>query len=170
MSAKYPLSRHTTQITLERYSNLSPGIGFKLATRYGWTPLHTAVCTGDPRLVSFILAQEDVDVNFPATTDFENNRPPDGVIETELCKEPFDDFIKENTKGASPLHFACMFGHVDIIKILIDHGASYFVLDELNRRPIQYFQSAGPALAVYQDLYKLWYRRTALLDITSKYE
>lgn len=40
------------------------------------------------------------------------------------------------TSGSTPLHAACFYGHLNIVKYLIDHGADYFILNRANETPI----------------------------------
>lgn len=109
-----------------------------------------------------------VDVNAAITVDFDENQPSLAIIESELCKAPPKGLATGATKGASPLHLACMFGNAEIIKLLLDNGASFVAQDAQRRRPIQYFQlspSSEATLRMYHELYNIWCKKLLSLDL-----
>ena len=148
------------------YTRLAPSLNCNAASCFGWFPIHVAVLTEDPQLVAFILAQPGVEVNVHMEADFEISPPPLDVVKSEFCKNP----VIENTKGATPLHYACMIANEEIINLLVEKGASYTAVDEQRRRPIEYFQlqpSTEPVLKMYNDMFQLWLKKTYMLDLAS---
>lgn len=165
MSASTVHQMATDSSFSERYTRLAPSIGCSFRS-FGWTPLHVAVLTENPKLVSFILSQPTVDVNAPLETDFKDDPPALEIVRSEFCKSPLVDC----TKGATPLHYACLIANDEIIKLLVGKGASYTLVDDQRRRPIEYFQlgpSTEPVLKMYNDMFQIWLKKSYLLDLNS---
>ena len=116
----------------------------------GWYPLHVAVLTGDLELVRSLLTRPKVDVNAEYdSTSFDVNK------ERELGS------VIDNADGATPLHFACMTGSIDMVRLLVEHGATMNAKDNRRRKPIEYFDfdQHSEAIATFKDLYGLWKER-----------
>ena len=119
----------------------------------GWFPLHAAVLSGDRELVNMVLDCSEVDVNAvrkPASDDLDSATSAD--LRHELGTRVVD------TDGATPLHYACMTGNIEIIRLLVDHGADFKAKDKKQRKPIDYFNLDKhlDAVAVYREMYDQW--------------
>ncbi|OCB83997.1 hypothetical protein A7U60_g8668 [Sanghuangporus baumii] len=64
----------------------------------------------------------------------------------------------DGINGATPLHLTCMIANVDIIRLLVDHGAFFKAKDAEQREPIEYFDTheQSDAIAVYNNMYSEW--------------
>lgn len=62
------------------------------------------------------------------------------------------------TKGCTALHFACWTGNIDIIKYLVERGASFEAGDYAGHGPHEYFDIIEHAdvLSQYHELKRLW--------------
>eukprot|EP00002_Diphylleia_rotans_P011950 TRINITY_DN2348_c0_g2_i5.p1 TRINITY_DN2348_c0_g2~~TRINITY_DN2348_c0_g2_i5.p1 ORF type:complete len:321 (-),score=50.47 TRINITY_DN2348_c0_g2_i5:69-1031(-) len=71
-------------------------------------PLHLAAMTGDPHLIA------------------------------ELCKHPKASILlqAQDSEGQSPLHWACYFGRVKIVELLLQHGANPSLRNYSMRTPL----------------------------------
>lgn len=56
-----------------------------------------------------------------------------------ICEEPSFEVL--DNKDRSPLHFACMFGHGEMVDILLNRGASAQMIDKHGHTPFDYAQS-----------------------------
>ncbi|KAL5537232.1 hypothetical protein ACEPAF_1055 [Sanghuangporus sanghuang] len=122
----------------------------------GWYPIHAAVLTGDLELVRSLLLFPKVDVNAMCiSTSFSVGR------ERELGSSV------DNIDGASPLHFSCMTGNIDIIRLLVEHGASMKANDSKQRRPIEYFDfdRHSGVVSAFKDLYVKWKEREEFFKV-----
>ncbi|KAI5118401.1 hypothetical protein M0805_007535 [Coniferiporia weirii] len=120
--------------------------------RGGWSILHVAALSGNVDILKAVLAQPEVNVF--ATDDLYLNAADEDVREMEL------GIRTTGTKGATPLHYACMIGNIDIIKMLVERGASFNTKDEEGRTPVEYFDvHHSEALVAYQELFEAWTKR-----------
>ena len=72
-------------------------------------------------------------------------------------------------KNATALHYACMAGNMDIIKLLIDKGASPGQGDWKGRMPMEYFDDQHvEEMKEFHEIYKKWLeRKEAMEDVTT---
>ncbi|KAL5537235.1 hypothetical protein ACEPAF_1058 [Sanghuangporus sanghuang] len=110
----------------------------------GWFPLHAAVLSGDVEIVKLVLACPKADVN--------------AVYQSSLtamdCEYELGTRV-DDTHGATPLHYACMVGNSDIIRMLVERGAPMKAKDGKQRDPTEYFNLRQDleAATVFRDLY-----------------
>ena len=110
----------------------------------GWYPIHAAVLSGDVEIIKLVLVCPKADVNAAyKSTSAAVDR------ESELGTRVDD------TNGATPLHYACMVGNADIIRMLVESGAHMKAKDNKSRDPTEYFniQQDLEAAIVFRDLY-----------------
>lgn len=133
----------------------------------GWHPIHAAVLSGSYEIVELIVAQPGVEftsgmkprANGLSDQDFENLRG------TELCQVTYH--LAAFDSSPTPLHLACMIGHLGIIKLLLKTGASYDVPDDRSQIPRDYFDlQAGnvTSLKEYDSMQELWLKRNLSLQ------
>jgi ATP-dependent Clp protease ATP-binding subunit ClpB len=122
---------------MRRLLEISPSL-INLLHPLGWAPIHTAILSGDPALVKFILDLPGVDVTIKDSSTFNATSSDTDILcrEKELCPNICGT---ENTSGATALHFACMRGDWDILNLLLEVGASYDAEDNSERLPQEYF-------------------------------
>ena len=125
----------------------------------GWYPIHAAVLTGDVALVDVVLSQ--VGVNVDVTDNSEISSPWSAEEDLRIRKEELcgGRLGGQRTKGATPLHYACRIGNLEIIRRLVDRGASCGVGDELWRTPLDYFSvftADTEALKEFHMMYSKW--------------
>ncbi|KAI5116949.1 hypothetical protein M0805_003677 [Coniferiporia weirii] len=119
--------------------------------------LHAAVLSGNVDVVRFALEQPGIDVSSADKSDL--------GIAVELNVQEADLGIRSaSTKGATPLHYACMIGNIEIATLLLEHGAAFDACDNEGREPVAYFDvhNHSEALATYQEIIKdrqEWYDR-----------
>ncbi|KAH8108858.1 P-loop containing nucleoside triphosphate hydrolase protein [Phellopilus nigrolimitatus] len=119
-----------------------------------WYPLHAAVLSGNVDIVKLVLAQPGIDVCVvdKSTSDTCNKLVRDE--ELGIC-------TGATTKGATPLHYACMVGNIDIIKELLERDAAFYAVDDKGRAPVDYFDVRlhVDVLAAYHELFEQWRER-----------
>lgn len=86
------------------------------------TPLHVASLAGKANIVELLLNRNaDVD-GVSITTGFDDDQINDPEI---LLKKYTCVNRNESRRQTSPLHYACMKGHEEIAKLLLDRGANF---------------------------------------------
>ncbi|KAL5492074.1 hypothetical protein ACEPAI_3521 [Sanghuangporus weigelae] len=122
----------------------------------GWYPIHAAALTGDLEVVRSLLAFPKVDVNAAYNS-----------TSASVDREREFGSSVDNTDGATPLHFACMTGDIDIIRLLVEHGSSMKANDSKQRRPIEYFDfdRHSETIAAFKDLYVKWKEREEFFKV-----
>ena len=115
----------------------------------GWAPLHAAILCGDPSLVKFVLDQPGIDLTIKDSSTFNATSPTSDILcrQKELCPNICGT---ESTSGATALHFACLRGDWDILKLLLEAGAACDVKDDSNRFPQEYFDLERVNLETYK--------------------
>ncbi|KAL5512878.1 hypothetical protein ACEPAH_3276 [Sanghuangporus vaninii] len=110
----------------------------------GWFPLHAAVLSGDVEIVKLVLACPKADVNAVYQSRL-----------TAMDREYELGTRVNDTNGATPLHYACMVGNSDIIRMLVERGALMKAKDGKQRDPTEYFNLRQDleAATVFRDLY-----------------
>ncbi|CAF3552512.1 unnamed protein product, partial [Rotaria sp. Silwood2] len=58
-------------------------------------------------------------------------------VKNEDHSEKSEESKLKASTGSTPLHVACFYGHLQIVKYLIENGADYFILNNINETPIQ---------------------------------
>ena len=119
----------------------------------GWRPLHVAVMSGDADLVKYILGLSGVEISSRDESTIVDAQSPERLAEFHARLAGMD------TNNATALHFACFTGNWDVMKVLIDHGASFEATDCNNRLPDEYFDMRTVEKEVtrlYSEAYKSW--------------
>ena len=133
----------------------------------GWYPLHTAALTGDFEIVKLIVSHPGVDLG---KVDIYNYNPGPTPEEFRVRAEQLSPALKTvKVKNATALHYACMAGNMDIIKLLIDKGASPGQGDWKGRMPMEYFDDQHvEEMKEFHEIYKKWLeRKEAMEDVTT---
>lgn len=101
---------------------------------HGWTLLHMATFRNETQIVEFLLS----------------------VLSNNGCRREVvnmtDEWITEHRKSylsdrypvgevdrASALHYACMTGNMEVVKMLLRAGADWSIKDSTGRKPVDYF-------------------------------
>ncbi|KAL5492073.1 hypothetical protein ACEPAI_3520 [Sanghuangporus weigelae] len=141
------LCRAIVQRDVEAVSRILEAAPFLVGKRHegGWFELHAAVLSGDIEIVKLILACPDADI-----TSVYKSTGASVDIECELGTHV------EDTSGATVLHFACMVGNAEIIRLLVEHGAFFEHEDDKKRVPVEYFSilhdlEAADKFEVFED-------------------
>ena len=121
----------------------------------GWYPLHAAVLTGEVALVELILTCVGVKVDVE-----DGCCNPNGDAKERRRDELCGGILEgQRTYRATPLHYACRVGKLDIINLLVEKGASVGAADDKKRTPLEYFvfdAEDNAVLKAYHDMYKKW--------------
>lgn len=75
-------------------------------------------------------------------------------------------------QSATALHYACLIGSLDIIKLLLDRGASHEALDAQGRKPLECFNLHTVDMEVvkdYNELYSAWLKQRMMADKKGQY-
>ena len=124
-------------------------------TRQGATPLHISCERGD-REITALLIQHRADVN---ARDVEKLTPlyissQEGHLDIvfELLQRRVDVKAKNGATGATALHAACKQGHVEVAKLLLQHGAKMDAKGSDGVTPADLVQELGWKDPVFQQL------------------
>ncbi|TDL21820.1 hypothetical protein BD410DRAFT_866374 [Rickenella mellea] len=152
-------------ISAERLLKVSPAL---VNTRHplGWTPLHTAVLSGNLSILK--LVADTPGVNF-----FIKDRSSFGGIfsATDIFQrsEEFSPYISctVNTGGMTALHFACMVGDWSTISFVIDVCPLFEIKDDEGRVPCDYIDLRRVKVEVldaYNNALNSWQKRCRSLQ------
>ncbi len=128
---------------------------------HGFTPIHLAVRRGHTAVVELLLQVPSMDANIGATV---NASPPSGLkpwesIHLDVCRPNL--FLKAPKElptagNLTPLHFAAMEGHTEIVDLLLKWpGIHVAPLDSNGRSPFHYSIQNGHSGVVKLLLEKL---------------
>ena len=117
--------------------------------------------SGNAELVKFMLDLPGVSVKTceDSSSGSRDQRPQ---VRQEEHHELLGD-VDLDTQKATALHFACLAGDWDVIKVLIEHGGADFeATDSQDRMPVEYFRLDGgvaeklEVLKEYEGEYRKW--------------
>ncbi|KAJ3512814.1 hypothetical protein NLJ89_g3305 [Agrocybe chaxingu] len=127
----------------------------------GWAPFHAVILCGDPSIVKFVLDLPGIDITIKDISTFNITSQDADILcrQQELC---MNICTRENTSGATALHFACMRGDLEILNLLLKTHIAHDVRDDSKRLPPEYFDLDRVNLETfdaYRRASKAWYRR-----------
>lgn len=118
----------------------------------GWTPLHLASVQGRKDIVGMLLeAGADVDsideYSNAFQLAFENQLNFRSVL--RIREEQFCNLLDEKASflGTTPLHYACLMGHIDTILLLMKNNANPNIENEFGHKAIDYLDKNDPQIA-----------------------
>ncbi|CAF3313145.1 unnamed protein product [Rotaria sp. Silwood2] len=88
---------------------------------FGTTLLYSAARNNHFDLVKYLIETCNCSIN----------------VKNEDHSEKSEESKLKASTGSTPLHVACFYGHLQIVKYLIENGADYFILNNINETPIQ---------------------------------
>jgi Ankyrin repeats (3 copies) len=96
---------------------------------YGWTALHVAVMNRKPAIVDLILSGSIAALNKRNSWDGSNKHrasfAPNGLAHRAV-------------RGSTALHYACLLGDMETVKVLLRHGAQWTIPDNIGLLPEHY--------------------------------
>jgi ATP-dependent Clp protease ATP-binding subunit ClpB len=124
------------------------------------------VLSGDPTAVKLVLERQGVDISIKDESSFDDKSSP---AEIRSRAEEFCPHIPATafTRGATPLHYACLVGNWDIIKLVLEAGAWHDEKDNDGKTPLEYFDTRRTDLEVFEAYHKeliAWRRRIRALN------
>ena len=134
----------------------------------GWYPIHAAVLSDNPVIVNLILDQNGVDVGVQDNSHFTHASSPQDIDrrKDELCGGKLGNY---DTQLATPLHYACKVGNIEIIRKIVGRGAMHNAVDTAGRVPLQYFDMSlvnSDVVNEYNKLFLKWERHDAQTAIS----
>jgi ATP-dependent Clp protease ATP-binding subunit ClpB len=96
---------------------------------YGWTALHVAVMSRKPEIVDLILSR--------STVALDRDDLWDGSVNTRASFAS-DRFAHWAMRRSTALHYACLLGDMEIVEMLLCHGAKWTIPDLNNLLPEHY--------------------------------
>ena len=105
----------------------------------GFYPLDVAILTGDLSVFELIASQPNVDFDGRETAkDCLADNP--GLRNSLLLLEFCADATVKPITDATPLHYACLLGNLDVMKAVVLRCASFEKLDSKGWPPFMYFR------------------------------
>ncbi|CAF2056691.1 unnamed protein product [Rotaria magnacalcarata] len=95
---------------------------------WGTTFLYSAAKNGHIKLVIYLITDVGCSVNAQNQQHFER------ALLTEFITAA--DFKVSPKAGSTALHGACFAGHLNVVKYLVEHGASYFIRNQAEETPL----------------------------------
>lgn len=96
---------------------------------WGTTLLYSAARNGHLSLVQYLVRNASCSVNA------QNQQHIKRALSTPMHHA--DDFVANPTAGSTALHGACFYGHLEVVKFLVNEGADYFLKNHAEETPIQ---------------------------------
>ena len=139
-------------------------------TNFGYALLHVAAIHGLSDYIQLLL-DNGADMNlqdefFIANSHSGISRTGMTIMEREMVAARLRDFaglLKPMAKlsGSTALHYAVLADHVDVVKLLVEHGADPTLRNKLGHTPLDYINTDSTHFAKMRSL---------LLDSEKKYE
>ncbi|KAL8997685.1 MAG: hypothetical protein Q9169_003092 [Polycauliona sp. 2 TL-2023] len=128
---------------------LDHGIDFTITDNEGRTALHWCVPRNQIKTAAVLLEEAKAKAkNHHQKSNNNNNDDDDHNKNNEAsAMSRLSDFINHQTSNqrTTALHDACMAGNIEIVFLLLDHGADYHLRDALNLTPLQIAIAQGHA-------------------------
>jgi ankyrin repeat protein len=123
---------------------IEAGAEIEARTNGGWTPLHTAVAQNASEVVGLLL-EKGADIDAQNDSDetvlhFVQNTDPQ--LYTFLL-ENTEDADPRDEHGATPMTYAAAHGRIDLVELLMDHGASTQSVDRYGNSPADMARQEG---------------------------
>lgn len=128
----------------------------------GFYPLSVAVLSGEPAVVRLILAQPGVNPDCSVACDNCNIKADKGLLIAEFSSNEMYKRIKE----ATPLHYACISGNSEMLKIICRFSGRFSTKDVQGNTPIDYIDCSSEegitSLKVYSEAFDVWQKKRIL--------
>ena len=120
---------------------------------WGTTLLYSAAHNGHLSLVRYLVRNASCSVNA------QNQQHIMRALAAPIHHD--DDFEANPTAGSTALHGACFYGHLEVVKFLINEGADYFLRNHAEETPIDNAAQQRDILQHFRDFLVLGYSVTA---------
>ncbi|KLO08748.1 hypothetical protein SCHPADRAFT_880206 [Schizopora paradoxa] len=126
--------------------------------RLGFNPLSVAILSGEPAIVRLILAQPGVD------PDRSTSGTCDAVANKDVLLTEFSSDAKyERVREATALHYACMSGNPDVLKIICDVSNCFATKDSKDKTPIDFIDCSTEegldSLKIFSEALDVWLKK-----------
>ncbi|TDL21819.1 hypothetical protein BD410DRAFT_749362 [Rickenella mellea] len=136
----------------------------------GWTPLHTAVLSGNLAILALVLETPGINLSIKVKSTFRDifsekvNSEEDSLIRSEELCPYMPGTLK--IQGMTALHFACMTGDWKFISLVVNACPLFEVRDDEGYLPSDYFDLSlvdGEVSDNYSKALKAWQKRSRSL-------
>ena len=136
------------QIAVEEFIRQYPTVKDRSGL-WATTLLYSAARNNHLKLVEYLIRRAKCAVN--AQSQQHTIRAVPGATSSH------DDYDTNPVAGSTALHGACYYGHLAVVKFLIEHGADYFIRNHSDETPIDNANSRPEILQYFRDFLILGY-------------